>query len=273
MLGGVARQVHTLSTAAIHVRNDESNQTGRKGRGMRQNQGQLDRPSSQREMDKGRGMELAERLGLKDARTLLEFCDDENQTASQRALACLALGYLRYPAAVPVLVKLASDLDLRIVNDATRALEMLRSELAVRPMISLVQQERRVEVRNRAIDVLGAIGDPRTEALLVSILTNVAEIESTRCCAADAIGGLREHSNTAIASLKGALGERSPLLRWTALNTLGIMGDVTVIPTIKPLLDDSEIVPNLPSPTTVGSAAKNALKNLRVCRKPRGRDK
>jgi HEAT repeat protein len=102
----------------------------------------------------------------------------------------------------------------------------------------------------------------------VTILSNRAEAESTRCCAADALGGLRQHSNLAMACLLGALSESSALLRWTVLNTLGIMGDQGALPTIQAYLLDKDMVPNLPSETTVASAAENALTNLKVCAQP-----
>jgi HEAT repeat protein len=213
-------------------------------------------------------LEFAKELGVDDEEALLRVCADRRKEASARGIACLALGFFGYKPAVPVLLELANDTDLSLVVNATRALEMIPSPEAVLPMLFLAKNTTRVEVRNRAIDVLGTLGDNRAVETLVGALRDKAEAESTRCCAADALGGLHEHSDVAIACLLDVLKEPSALLRWTALNTLGIMGDQSTIPAIQACLADEEIVPHLPPETTVSSAAENALKNLKVCAKP-----
>jgi HEAT repeat protein len=232
---------------------------------MNRTQKPNNREAVQRPKHWARGMEYAKKLGIEGEAELLKFCADGQGEASARGIACLALGCFEHKPAVPALLKLAEDDDLSLVVNATRALEMIGSLRALRPMISLAKRATRTEVRNRAIDVLGALGDKRAEETLVSILSDRAEAESTRVCAADALGGLRQHGDPAIACLLGVLREPSALLRWTALNTLGIMGDPSAIPAIQAYLVDQEIVPQLPSETTVASAAVNALKNLKVC--------
>ncbi len=212
-----------------------------------------------------RGIEYAKELGIEGEAELLKFCADGQADASARGIACLALGCFEYKPAVPALLKLAEDDDLSLVVNATRALEMIGSLRAVRPMMLLAKDATRVEVRNRAIDVLGMLGDHRAEELLLCILSDSTEAESTRVCAADALGGMHQHSDPAIACLVRVLSEPSALLRWTALNTLGITGDQSTIPAIQACLVDHEIVPQLPSKATVASAAENALKNLKVC--------
>lgn len=234
---------------------------------MNRNERQINREAT-RKKDRARGLELAKGLGVDGEKALLKFCTDKQEEVSARGVACLALGFLGYKPAVSVLIELANDNDLRIVNDATRALQMIPSRRAVQPMISLAKEATRIEVRNRAIDVLGTLGDKRAEETLVGILSNSAEAESTRRCAADAIGGLRQHSDVAMACLLGVLREPSALLRWTVLNTLGIMGDPSAIPAIQSCLVDEETVPHLLSETTVANAAENALKNLKVCAQP-----
>src|SRR5262249_21052296 len=139
------------------------------------------------------------------------------------------------------------------------------SPRALRPMISLAKRAGRTEVRNRAIDVLGALGHRQAEETLVRILGNRAEAESTRCCAAVAIGGMQRPGDGAIRCLVEALKEHSAILRWTILTELGVLGERRTIPDIQACLQDDEIVPQFPAKTTVASAAKNALKNLKVC--------
>ncbi len=234
---------------------------------MNRDQEPIDRRGLRRQ-DRARGLELARELGIDGRKALLSFCADKQKEASARGIACLALGFFRYKPAVPLLLELANDHDLSLVVNATRALEMIADQRAISRMLALAKEATRVEVRNRAIDVLGALGDQRAEETLVGILNNSAEAESTRCCAAEAIVGLRQPSEATIASLLGILKEPSPLLRWTALNTLGITCDQSTIPAIKAYLADKEIVPQLPATTTVASAARNALRNLRVCALP-----
>jgi HEAT repeat protein len=241
----------------------------RQGVGLRRKGRNAKREAIRRKEERARGVELARGLGIKGEKGLLKFCLDERQKASERGVACLALGFLGYKPAIPVLLELANDADLAVVNGATRSLEMMPSRRATLPMVSLAKEATRTEVRNRAIDVLGTLGDKRAEETLVSILGNRAEDESTRCCAAAAMAGSRPPSDVAMACLLEALREPSALLRWTVLNTLGIVGNQNTIPAIKACLADQETVPNLPSKETVASAAENALKNLKVCAQPR----
>lgn len=240
----------------------------RQGVGMRRKGRNTKREAIRRKEERARGVELARGLGIKGEKRLLKFCLDRQQKASARGVACLALGFLGYKPAIPVLLELANDVDLAVVNGATRALEMMPSRRAVRPMISLAREATRTEVRNRAIDVLGMLGDKRAEETLVSILGNRAEAESTRCCAAEAMAGLGPPSDVAMACLLDALREPSALLRWTVLNTLGIVGNQNTIPAMTACLADQETVPHLPSEETVASAAENALRNLKVCAQP-----
>jgi HEAT repeat protein len=235
---------------------------------MNSNHGQIDKQTAQRKKNRDRGLALAEELGLDGEKSLLTFCADQKKDSLARGTACLALGFLQYEPAVPTLLELADDPDLSLVVNATRALEMIADPRAFQPMLTLAKHATRVEVRNRAIDVLGTLGDNRAEGTLVSILSDGTEAESTRCCAADALAGLPQHSGRAVACLLGVLKEPSALLRWTALNTLGIRGDQSAIPAIQACLADEEIVPHLPSETTVASAAENALRNLKVCAQP-----
>jgi len=212
-----------------------------------------------------RGVEYSKELGIENEVELLKFCANEQGDVSARGIACLALGCFEYKPAVSVLVGLADHADLGLVVNATRALSMIGSRKAVRPMISLAKGATRVEVRNRAIDVLGMLMDSRAEETLVSVLCDCGEAESTRCSAAAAIGGLPQRSRRAVSCLLEALKESSALLRWTALNTLGILGDSSTIPAIQACLSDNETVPDLPEATTVANAAENALKNLKSC--------
>jgi len=232
---------------------------------MNSNHGQIDKQTAQRKKYRDRGLALAEELGLDGEKSLLTFCADQKKESLARGTACLALGFLQYEPAVPTLLELADDPDLSLVVNATRALEMIADPRAFQPMLTLAKDATRVEVRNRAIDVLGMLGDNRAEETFVSILSDRREAESTRCSAADAIGCLPQHSGRAVSCLLEALKEPSALIRWTALNTLGLIGDQSVVPALHACLSDKEIVPDLPEATTVASAAENALKNLKAC--------
>jgi HEAT repeat protein len=226
---------------------------------------QIDEKAIRRQEYKARGVELAKGIEIDGEEALLRFCADKEQEVSARGIACLALGFFRYGRAVPILLELADDPDVSLVVNATRALEMIADPRTVQPMLALAKGATRVDVRNRAIDVLGMLGDSRAEGTLVNILGDRREAESTRCAAADAIGGLPQHSRRAVSCLLETLKEPSALIRWTALNTLGLMGDQGVVPALQACLSDKEIVPDLPEATTVASAAENALKNLKAC--------
>jgi HEAT repeat protein len=162
---------------------------------MNREQEQINDEALRNRRRRERGLEFAKELGVDDEEALLRVCADRQQEASARGIACLALGFFGYKPAVPVLLELANDSDLGLVVNATRALEMITSPETVLPMLFLAKNATRVEVRNRAIDVLGTLGDNRAEETLVSALRDKAEAESTRCSAAAALGGLHEHSD------------------------------------------------------------------------------
>jgi len=226
---------------------------------------QVSRVSVQDSKDWERGLEYAKKLGIEGQKELLRLCADTREDVSRRRLACLALGFFKYKAAVSVLLKLVDDDDLGLVLDSTLALGMIGSPRLVRPMISLAKGPARLDVRNRAIDVLGMLGDVRAEETLVGILRNRDEEESTRWYAADAIACLRKHSERAITCLLDTLKDTSALLRWHCLQALGTMGDQNSIPAIQACLTDEEIVPHLPSKETVSDAAQAAIRNIRAC--------
>jgi|ERR1700683_12795 HEAT repeat protein len=212
-----------------------------------------------------RGYEYAKQLGARDEADLLRICSDRHHEAPARGRACLALGFTKYEKAVPALVKLANDDDLSVVVNATRALAMIGSRRAVLPMMRLAQAASRLEVRNRAVDVLGLIGDRRAERLLINIIGDEEADESTRCCAVQAIPGLPKGRARKSRCLTRILRHPSPLLRWNALNSLGVIGDYSALPEIRKHLKDKENVPGLPSKQTVSTAARAALRNIKVC--------
>jgi hypothetical protein len=71
--------------------------------GMNRNGRQINREAIRRKEDKVRGVELAKGLGIKGEKGLLKLCLDEQQKASARGIACLALGFFGYKPAIPVL--------------------------------------------------------------------------------------------------------------------------------------------------------------------------
>jgi len=203
---------------------------------------------------------LAE-LAMENPRDVLRCCADTREDIRRRGIACLALGHLRFDSAIPLLTKLANDEDLSLAINSMRALSAIRSQRATSPLMEIVKRSKREEVRNAAINALGSLGDKRAERMLRGILADHTESEFTRSYAAQSLGFLGR-GNLTVASLMGALQDPSPTIRWSALNSLGIIGDRRAISVIQMHLSDEAIVPSLPDHATVQDAARNALQNL-----------
>jgi HEAT repeat protein len=119
-------------------------------------------------------------LGVSREEDLLDFCPDERLDGSKRAKACVAAGVLLGRAAIPMLVRLATDDSSGVVWGAANGLGLITSIRATRSLMRFVSVSKVEAHRHAAVSALGRIGDPRAEQCLLSILLNRNESEAMR---------------------------------------------------------------------------------------------
>lgn len=119
-------------------------------------------------------------------RLLIASLSDETDRA--RELAPWLLGQMKSQAALAPLHGLLDDGDPKFRNNIVAALCYIRSKSSVPPLIEIVTHDENDEIRIRAIQCLGKIGDPLAIAVVVQALDN--ENSDVRISAAGAIGVL-----------------------------------------------------------------------------------
>lgn len=209
--------------------------------------------------------EMMRQTGLDTPETLMSCCCDPTDSKDRRLKACLALGYLENREAIPLLIGLVRNSDSQIACSAMRALSASGSKRATRPLIEVVRGCGDDERRNAAISALSSLRDHRAEATLRGTLANRRESENIRSAAAQALGFLPARRRS-VGSLISALDSPEPLIRWSALNSLGLVGGASSVDAVRRFIVDDAVVEALPDRETVSSAAQNALQNLEADR-------
>jgi HEAT repeat protein len=205
---------------------------------------------------------LMAEIGIASEAELSKFWQDILLDPEVRAKACLAAGFLRMNAAMPIMLQLANNESAEVAWGAARALALIGDRAATRHLMQIVQQSTYEPARNAAINALGRLHDARAEGLFCKVLTDQSESESTRTFAACALMNPR-NPKRAIVYLLRALDDPSAHVRWQALSALGTTGIPDVAEAIRRCLSDQAVVSGLPSEeATVASAAKDALANL-----------
>jgi competence protein ComFC len=124
-----------------------------------------------------------------------------NLSGAERARRVAELGDLGSPAGVPELVAALEDSDGNVRRLAASALRKIPDERAFEPLVALLAQEGKPQVRQYAVKALGALGDRRASSLLAEIANDDTERGYVRSSAREALGTLtrrptQEHSIT-----------------------------------------------------------------------------
>jgi competence protein ComFC len=116
-----------------------------------------------------------------------ESSEAENNASSDHIKHIVALGESKSSSAVPELVITLKSEDGNARRLAASALGKIKDIQAVRPLMDLLANETRPQVRQYAVKALGNIGDPRAIDLLVKISADENEQYYTRASAKAAI--------------------------------------------------------------------------------------
>jgi HEAT repeat protein len=138
-----------------------------------------------------------------------------------RFAALRALGQVRDPAAVPMVLPFLADRRKELRFAAVEALGSMRDVSAVRPLLDVLVDPDR-NLRRAAAESLGSIGDPQAVPPLAVALED--EHWSVRCAAAAALGRLRSPKGTPALLLR--LQDDDATVRRAAVVALGEVGDL-----------------------------------------------
>lgn len=201
-------------------------------------------------------------IGVVSEAELSKFWQNISLEPEVRAKACVAAGFLRMKAAMPIMIELADSENAGVAWGAAHALALIGSRAATRPLMQIVRQSVFEPARNAAINALGQLHDGRAEGLLCQVLTDRAESENTRTFAACALMNPRNPKRATVYLLR-ALDDPSAHVRWQALSALGTTGIRDAAEAIRKCLSDQTVVDGLPpEESTVAWAAESALVNL-----------
>jgi HEAT repeat protein len=170
---------------------------------------------------------IAERIALLAAQVHTEDVERRRLVVDQINDLCRELGN-RAQAAVPVLLHCLSDPDEKVGESALWGLSWCAPE-SIEPLIDCLSNPD-AQVRRRACDALGHIGDTASPACdaLRRLLTDAAE--DVRRRAAWALGLLHDTSDRTITALFAMARSESAAERSSALQALGNIGRALVEP-------------------------------------------
>ena len=167
---------------------------------------------------------------------------DSSRPARERAQACAWAGQRHLTEALSTLLQIAkTEEDPLLVWESLAALGALGSRVATRPLILFLRSTQSATKRQGATFALGRLYDPRSRSILVKIVSDRKEDETTRGLAAEALGLLRPAKPSTSALIR-ALGDDEAEVRYSALLALGALRCREALPTLERLRNDSTLV-------------------------------
>ena len=173
---------------------------------------------------------------LRAIKPLVEALHDAREDADVKLACAEALGQIRDPAVVPLLIDELENVD-EWSSPRLAAVLAAFGEVAVEPLLTAVASAPSLNVRMWSVQVLGKIGDRRAVAPLLARMNDRAD--ALRMSVANALGDLRD--GRAVRPLIDAvLRDPSPTVRAQAVAALGRIGDASCLPLLVGALGDLE---------------------------------
>lgn len=164
--------------------------------------------------------------------SLLSAVKDGSLNSETRLSACWLLGQLRDKRSVAALLVAFSD--CKLSWEAAKALGIINSKRAVKPLINSLLQGRETEQRAAAAYALGLLADERGIDPLVKVLNDPSIDERVRGHAAEAL--VHAGDARAVDQLIMALADHSAEVRFWAVFALGQLRNKKALPELKRLL-------------------------------------
>ena len=199
------------------------------------------------------------KAGIDDFRELVKL-SEQGTSREVVMLGCRALGQTRSRLVVDLLLEMSRSPDEEIACEAIGALTVINSRRATRPLLKRLQDSTSEVVRNDIVFALGILADRRAERLLCHFVV-MHPSEMTRALAAQSLAGAGGRKLT-YEVLARATADPFPVVRWSALNSLGNLGQRRWAYLAEGCLNDDSVVETLPDRETVGQAAARAYEAL-----------
>lgn len=181
---------------------------------------------------------------------------DPSLESETRILACWLLGQLAQKQAVASL--LIAFADPRLTWEAAKALGVINSKRAVKPLINWLLEARQTEQRAAAAFALGLLRDERTINPLVGVLDDPKVDPKVRGYAAEALAHLPD--NRAADHLVTALKDPSAEVRFWATFALGELRHKKALPELRNLAANDKAV--LAGWGKISDAAREAIADI-----------
>lgn len=192
-----------------------------------------------------------------------------NPTDKAREWAPWLLGRMHSQPALVPLHDLLTDESISFRKSVVAALRDIQSKASVSPLIEVVKHDDSDEVRMRAIECLGELGDKKAAATVVAALDD--DNPEVRAYAAGAVGalGVEEAKPRLRELLKQGIGRET----LAAMGALCQMKDTNSIPIIVGHLDsEDEIVPGYMMQGLIELGAESEIRRLKTEGSPRIQD-
>ena len=204
-------------------------------------------------------IELLLREGVSSVRSLIDSVQNSKLKPDLRSAGCWALGRLKDPHGVPVLLSLLERAGPQLSWEAAKSLVPLLSDRkkGTRKLKQALSHGHGSHNRAAAAYVLGLTGNQSSIGLLVEVLGS-SDTSEVRSHAAEALGNMGDSSTSN--ALIFALGDLSPKVRLAAAYALGEAGDERAIGPLKRLA--SAKLTQLSKYASVRTEAKKAIKRI-----------
>ncbi len=173
---------------------------------------------------------------LRAVKPLLEGMRDPHEDPDVKLACAEALGQIRSPAVIPLLVAELEHLDDWSSPRIAAVLIRFR-ELAVEPLIHALASAANLNVRVWAAQVIGKLADTRAVPPLLARIHDRSD--ALRTSVANALGDLRD-ARAVRPLIDSVLRDPSATVRAQAAAALGRIGDVTAVPLLIAALGDPE---------------------------------
>ncbi|MEO8846453.1 MAG: HEAT repeat domain-containing protein [Kofleriaceae bacterium] len=173
---------------------------------------------------------------LRAVKPLIEGMRDPHEDADVKLACAEALGQIRSPDVLPLLVGELEHLD-DWSSPRIAAVLIRFGDLAVEPLITALNSASNLNVRVWAAQVIGKLGDARAVPSLLARIHDRSD--ALRTSVANALGDLHD-ARAVRALIDSVLRDPSATVRAQAAAALGRIGDITALPQLVAALGDPE---------------------------------
>jgi HEAT repeat protein len=167
-------------------------------------------------------------------KSLVEILDNKSEVEWLRGCAAIALARISGDEVIPPLINALRDDSLVVCRAVILALGDVRSEQAISPLKTILQNQSKKDLHALTINVLAEIGGCQVTSTLLQALESLNS--QVRCSAALALGDLRIEE--AVLPFLRLMNDSDECLRAIAASSLGLIGDNRAVGLLIEALND-----------------------------------